>query len=107
MNNIENENFEEYMTYFKTLSLKEKQEIALEQLKMISSLSNEMCNTLNIKNEILVNRELLDLRKENYTEDDFSEAIIVLINSIQRSLCDFNIELNNITDRLIELENQN
>lgn len=85
--------FEEYLNKYKTLSLKEKQNVVIEQLKMLSVLTNQMCTNLNVKNEILLSKELVDLKNENYTEDDFSEAILTLVNSIQNSLCDFNLKL--------------
>lgn len=85
--------FEEYLNKYKTLSLKEKQNVVIEQLKMLSVLTNQMCTNLNVKNEILLSKELVDLKNDNYTEDDFSEAILTLVNSIQNSLCDFNLKL--------------
>lgn len=85
--------FEEYLNKYKILSLKEKQNVVIEQLKMLSVLTNQMCTNLNVKNEILLSKELVDLKNENYTEDDFSEAILTLVNSIQNSLCDFNLKL--------------
>lgn len=100
MNELENENFDEYMTFFKTQTLKEKQSIIYEQLQMLAGLTNNMCKEYNFSNELLINRELLDLKKENYTEDDFAEAIIVLINSIQRSICDYTNGLSNLLDEM-------
>lgn len=99
MNNIDNENFEEYMSFFKTQSLKEKQSIIYEQLQMLAGFTNNMCKELNVPNELLINRELLDLKSENYTEDDFAEAIIVLINSIQNSICDYSNGLSDLLDK--------
>ncbi len=97
---METENFEEYMEFFKSQPLKEKQSIIIDQLKMLSALTNTMCKELNISNEILINRELIDLKNSNYTEDDFAEAIIVYINSIQNSLCDFSNHLSDIAENI-------
>lgn len=93
-----NEDFNEYMTFFKEQPLKEKQNIIYEQLQLLSGLTNSLCKELGVKNEILMNRELLDLKKEDYTQDDFAEAIIVLINSIQNSICDYADGINNMLD---------
>lgn len=97
---MEKENFEEYIEFFKTQSLREKQDIIIEQLKMLSIFTNNMCKELNVNNELLLSRELVDLNKENYTEDDFAEAIIVYINSIQNSLCDFSDRLSDIAENI-------
>ena len=81
--------FEKYMEDFKNLSLKEKQMIIYKQLKLLSSFTNLICEKSGINNEMIVNSELIHLEKGNYSEDDFAEAVIVLVNSIQNSICDF------------------
>ena len=72
---------------------------------MLAGYTNNMCKSLNIPNNVLVNKELLDLNNEEYTQDDVAEAIITYLNSIQNSLNDFNIGLDNITDSLVGIEN--
>ena len=71
------EDINEYMNFFKNQTLKEKQSIIYEQLQILTGLTNNMCKELNIQNDPILNREILDLKKDNYTEDDFAEAIIV------------------------------
>lgn len=95
-----NENFEEYISFFKEQTLKEKQSIIYEQLQLLAGLTNNLCKELNIPNDILINKELLDLKKDNYTEDDFAEAIIVFINSIQNSICDYSNGISNILEKI-------
>ncbi len=95
---MENEDFEKYMEYFKQLPLKTKQKIAINQLKLLAQMTNKMCEEINVPNQIIMNKELKDINKDNYTEDDYSEALIVLINSIQNSICDFDIKLTEILE---------
>ena len=97
-----NENIDEYMTFFKSQSLKEKQSIIYEQLQMLVGFTNGLCNEINVPNEPILNKELLDLKKDNYTEDDFAEAIIVLINSIQNSICDYASGITDLLDKANE-----
>lgn len=94
------ENINEYIEYFKEQDLKSKQKIIYEQLQLLTSFTNNMCKELNIKNEIIINKELLDLKNKNYTEDDFAEAIIILVNSIQNSICDYVNGINNLLDNI-------
>lgn len=94
------ENINEYIDYFKSQDLKDKQKIIYEQLQLLTSFTNKMCKELNIENEIIINKELLDLKNKNYTEDDFAEAIIILVNSIQNSICDYVNGVNNLLDKL-------
>ena len=84
--------FDEYMENFKKLSLDEKQSIAIDQLKLLVSMTQEMCEVADVKSEMIVNRELIDTNHENYTQDDFVEAVVVYINSIQNLLCDYNLK---------------
>ena len=49
---------------------------------------------------LMMPKEILDLKKDNYTEDDFAEAIIVLINSIQNSICDYSNGISNLLDKI-------
>ncbi len=56
---------------------------------MLSSITNQLCQEVGTKNEMLVNREFLDMNHDNYTEDDFAEALVVLVNFVQNSICDF------------------
>ena len=100
------ENFEEYMKFFKEQNLKEKQSIIFEQLQMLTGFTNDLCSNLNIPNEVLVNRELLDIKKDDYTEDDFAEAVIVLINSIQNSICDYTNGISNLFKKIEEDNNK-
>ncbi len=92
--------FNEYMGFFKSQSLKEKQQIIYEQLVVLTEFTNNLCKELDIENNIILNRELLDLKKDNYTEEDFLEAVIVLINSIQNSLCDYAAGISDMLDKM-------
>lgn len=97
---METENFQEYMNFFKSQSLREKQKIIYEQLKLLTSFTNNLCETAGIENEIIINKELFDLENNNYTEDDFAEAIIVFINSIQNSICDFSSGIADLVEKI-------
>ena len=79
----------EYMEEFKTYSLEEKRKVALDQLKIIASLANIMCEKLNVKNEVIITKDILEAYENTDSDDDFVEGIVVYANSIQESLCDF------------------
>lgn len=87
------ETIDEYMEYFKSLTLREKQGVVIDQLKMLASSSSAICKEIGSDNEVLANKELLDVNKDSYTEDDFAEAVVVLVNSVQNSFCDFHLKL--------------
>jgi len=94
------ESFNEYMEFFKTQTLKEKQSIIVDQMKTLAGFTNSLCEEIGGKSEMLLNRELIDLNKTDYTEDDFAEALIVLVNSIQNSICDLSNTLADMADTI-------
>lgn len=94
------DNYEEYIEYFKGLPLKQKQEIIIDELKMLTAMTNKMCKEIDAENSVILSKEVIDVNKEDYTEDDFSEAVITYICSIKNSLDDFNVKLTDISENL-------
>lgn len=89
-------NLDEYLEYFKGLPLEEKKEIVIDELKMLSAMTNKMCTEIGANNEVLLNKEVLDTE----SEEDFTEAVITYICSIKNSLSDFNIKLTEVSENL-------
>ncbi|MGN1371447.1 MAG: hypothetical protein ACI4XM_04165 [Candidatus Coprovivens sp.] len=86
---IEDSNFDDYINKYKNLSLKEKKELVeqqIEELLVVLKALNEQCGK---KPKILFNREILDLKREGATEDDFVEAMFVYSYSIKELLASF------------------
>lgn len=100
----ENKKFNNYLQDFKQLSTKEKQDVIFKQLKVLATISNDYCKEIGSNNEIILNKELIDINNGEYNIDDYLEAIITLISSIQNSFCDFHDKMtdiiNNITKNL-------
>ena len=90
--------FNKYMEEFKTNSIQEKKEIALEQLKMINILATNMRENIGAKSEIIIEKNNVEKLDGNCSEDDFVEAVVVYASSIQNSLCDFSDELTGILE---------
>lgn len=91
--NIEqrNEKFDKYVELFKQLPLEEKRKIVLKESKELLAFFSELNDS---KNEILINREILDAEKENVSEDDYVEALFVYINSLKELIGDYFIGRN-------------
>lgn len=77
-------------------SLIDKRKICIEQLKLIMIMTNVMCQKYVIDNEIIFNREIIDAKEGDSSEDDFVEAVVSYVSSIQNSLCDFNDKLDDL-----------
>lgn len=80
---VENTNFNNYVESYKKLPLKTKKEILEKEFQELLTILEKIDKN---HNEVLYNKEILDIRKENQTEDDFVEAIFVYLYSIKELL---------------------
>lgn len=89
------DNLDEYLDYFKKLSKEEKREIIIDELKLLSAMTNKMCNEIGADNEVLLTKELSNINSDNY-----EDSVITYICSIKNSLSDFNIKLTEISNNM-------
>ena len=83
------ESFDVYIEKFKNLKIEDKRKLTIDEIKKIIALFEKLNSELNQETKMLFNKEILDLNKDNYTEDDYLEAIFVYINTIQELLADY------------------
>ena len=86
---IEDSNFDDYINKYKNLSLKEKKELVEQQIEELLVVLKALNEQRGKKPKILFNREILDLKREGATEDDFVEAMFVYSYSIKELLASF------------------
>ena len=79
LNNI----FDNYIKEFKKMTLKEKKDVSINGLKELLGVSMKVAFDLNIQYNNLLNREIIDINKENATEDDYVEAVYVYTEAIK------------------------
>ena len=75
--------FDNYVEKYKNLPLKEKKEIVEAQIKELLVVMNTLNEKYGNNYKILFNREILDLKKEDASEEDFVEAMFVYSYSIK------------------------
>ena len=80
---IDDSNFNDYVEKYKNLPLNEKKEILENQIKELIAVLDTLNQKHGKNSKMLFNREILDLKKENATEDDFVEAMFVYSYSIK------------------------
>lgn len=95
------ENFNEYLDFFRNQTFGEKQNIVFEHLQILSEFTSGICKELDIPNEEFSNN-MQDLNKENLTNDDFAEKLIILINSIQNSICNYSNRVSDLLDNSVD-----
>ncbi len=76
---------------FVNFTLEQKLDLLVEQLKQTAIIVQHMCDNYGSGNEVYINRELVDINKDDVTVDDYIEAMEVYVLSIQQSLNDFSI----------------
>ena len=81
-----NEKFDAYIETYKKLPLQEKKKMVNEEAKKLLAFIDKAKKDLNISDDILFNREILDLNNDNISDDDFVEAMFVYVHSFQESL---------------------
>ncbi len=94
--------FDNYIENIKNKPLEEKQKLLFKQLTSIASLTNTMCRSIGVDSHLLVNDELLNIMKNDYSEDEYITALMALSSSIQESLCDFDEKISDIIEGTIE-----
>lgn len=82
----ETKELNEYIEEYKKLPLNEKEAIVISELKEILGVAQLMCSNNDINVESVLNREILDVEKENSTTDDYFEAILVYLKDIENHL---------------------
>lgn len=84
---MKQEQFDEFIEAYTKLPRKRQQEEILKKLKNIVAITMMVGERFEINQEILLNKELLDLKTDNVSEKDFYEGVFVYINSLEESLC--------------------
>ena len=71
--------FDNYIEEFKKISTKEKFNEIISSLKELITFFDFLATSENVNLKYLKSKELLDLKNENPTQDDYLEAILVYI----------------------------
>lgn len=85
--------FNAFIDEYKENSLVNKQKIIISELKELIALFQKICSTSGINPELLVNREIIDVNKEGYTQEDFAEAVYVYIQMYKEILAAFMLSI--------------
>lgn len=85
---VEDNDFNELILNFKKLSIIEKKQLTISEIKIIIAVLNALNLQNNHNSKTLFNCEVVDVNEMNYAEEDFIEAIYVYIYSIKELLAD-------------------
>ena len=82
---MKEELFNNKVKEFKKLSLDDKKEITIKEMKEIIAVLEEIKSLSNIKSDILITKDVID----NDSPDEFTETIYIYSCAIQESLAEF------------------
>lgn len=89
MENQNNTSFNTLVEAYKKLSTKEKENEIINFLKENIAIWEKLNRDINNNHILLLNREIIDVNKENYTLDDFLEATFVYLHMLSDSAASF------------------
>lgn len=89
------------ITSFTELPSEDKPIEVINTLKENIALLQDLCIKFDINNNILVNREMVDINKEYVTNDDYYEAIFAYIKSLENINGTLLNGLSNLIDNFI------
>lgn len=95
MENQNNKEFNNLVEAYKKLSTKEKQDEIIKLFKENIAIWEKLNNDINNNHNLLLNREIIDINKENFTLDDFLEAIFVYLHMLSDSTASFAEKISN------------
>lgn len=81
--------FNEYMNEFVKLDVIEKRNIILEDTKELLALVSKLAMDAGKNNDILLNKEILDLDKPPVSESDYLEAIYIYIQAVREKIGEY------------------
>ena len=86
-NNIQ-EKFDAYIAAYTNLSIDDKKREIISKLKSMLTDTMMINQSLGRSHDLLINRELIDLKKEPITEKDFLEGTFVYIHTLEDVVSD-------------------
>ena len=87
--------FDAFIEEYKENSLVDKQKIVISEFKELIGLLQKICS-MNGKNpELITNREIIDVNKEGYTQEDFAEAVYTYMQMFKEILAEYILSIDN------------
>lgn len=77
------ENFNNIISKYKQIPLENKKEILLYEMKEMIAVYMSLAEANNIPVNLLRSKEILDIKKGNYNEEDYIEAMYVYFNVLK------------------------
>lgn len=81
------------MNEYTMLDIKTKREEIIKKIQELIAIIQKICIDKNINSELLFNREIIDLNKNDVSDDDYLEGIFAYINMLEDILGKLLVEI--------------
>lgn len=81
--------FDTYMDVFKKAPLSIKKETTIQEVKELLGLLSKLKSDLHIPDHTELNKEVLDMKETNATEDDYVEAMFAYLHALKESFAEY------------------
>ena len=96
---VQKEAFSGLMEYYKLLPIQNKRQEIVSVLEELISYYSKICTKFGVIPDMALNKEILNITRDNLTEDEFLHAIFAYLNTLQDVSAQF---ISKMTDVIIE-----
>lgn len=98
---VQKEAFSGLMEYYKLLPLQNKRIEIINELEELIAYYSKICTRFGVMPDMMLNKEMLNINRDNITEEEFLHAFFAYLNTLQDISAQF---INKVCDTL---ENKN
>ena len=80
---VQKEAFSGLMEYYKLLPTQNKRDEIISVLEELISYYSKICTKFGVMTNMSLNKEILNVKKEDVTEDEFLHALFAYLNALQ------------------------
>ena len=80
---IEKQAFTGLMEYYKSLPLQSKRDEIINELEELISNYSKICSKFGVMPNMMLNREMLNINRDNLTEEEFLHALFAYTNALE------------------------
>jgi len=80
---VQKEAFSGLMEYYKFLPIQNKRDEIVSMLEELISNYSKICTKFGVMPDMALNKEILNIKRDDLTEDEFLHAIFAYLNTLQ------------------------
>ena len=98
---VQKEAFSGLMEYYKLLPTQNKRDEIVSILEELISNYSQICTKFGVIPDMVLNKEILNIKRDDLSEDEFLHAIFAYLNTLQDISAQFIDKMSNVIDNKI------